>query len=171
MIHESVKIGEGTVVEETAVIEHNVRIGKNCYIGHFVQIRPGVIIGNDCKIKVHCFIAENGHFGNNVNIGEQSATTKYMIVEDDVFMGPGLMATNEKKMSHGGMHGVPLLSPSYIEKGVRIAASVSIGPGVRIMRNAMVKMKSLVITDILQNEIVQGVPAKRVGYVPQEERI
>ncbi len=171
MIHESVKVGEGTVVESTAVIEHNVTIGKNCYIGHFVQIRPGVILGDDCKVKVHCFLAENGRFGKNVNIGEQSATTKYMIVEDDVFLGPGLMATNEKEMSHGGVHGTPLFAPSYIEKGVRVAASVSIAPGVRIMRNAMVKMKSLVIHDVLQNEIVQGVPAKRVGYVPSKERI
>ena len=170
MIHPSVRIGEGTVVEPTAVIEHNVTIGKDCYIGHFVQIRPGVIIGNDCKVKVQCYIAENGHFGNNVNIGEQSATTKYMIVEDDVFLGPGLMCTNEKEMSHGRGK-TPLFAPSYIEQGVRIAASVSIGPDVRIMRNALVKMKSLVIHDVLPNEIVQGVPAKRVGYVPVEEQI
>ncbi len=170
MIHESVKVGEGTVIEPTAVIEHNVTIGKNCYIGHFVQIRPGVILGDDCKVKVQCYIAENGHFGNNVNIGEQCATTKYMIVEDNVFLGPGLMATNEKEMSHGRGK-TPLFAPSYIERGVRIAASVSIGPGVRIMRNAMVKMKSLVIYDVLPNEIVQGIPATRVGYVPVEERI
>ena len=49
-IHETAKIGKGTKIEDTAVIQENCEIGENCFIGHYVVMRPNTKIGNDTVI-------------------------------------------------------------------------------------------------------------------------
>ena len=43
------------MIESTAIIEDNVIIGHNCYVGHFTVIRPGVVLADNSEVRAHCF--------------------------------------------------------------------------------------------------------------------
>jgi UDP-3-O-[3-hydroxymyristoyl] glucosamine N-acyltransferase len=88
-----------TKIEKTAIIEPGSYIGENCYIGHFTIIRPGVIIKDNSEVRAHCFIAPNVIIGSNTNIYQFSNICQDSIIEDYVFIGPGVIMTNTRKIA------------------------------------------------------------------------
>jgi len=72
------KIGDGTKIWINSQIREGVEIGENCIISKDTYIDVGVNIGDRCKIQ------------NGVSV--YSGVT----IEDDVFVGPYAIFTNDK---------------------------------------------------------------------------
>jgi len=89
------------------------------------------------------------------------------VVEDDVFIGPGVVTTNDHAM---GRHarGAPLLGPVF-KRACRIGGGVVLTPGVVIGEEAFVAAGALVTRDVAARDVVMGVPARVVRRVGDED--
>lgn len=159
-----------TRIESTAIIEPGAVIGENCYIGHFTVIRPGVIIGDYSEIRAHCFVAAKAKIGSHTNVNQFTNICRDTIIEDYVFIGPGVIMTNTKKIAFRRDYDDISQAP-YIEYGARIGGGVTICPNVRIGKNAVVGAGSVVVKNLLGGYKYVGCPARNIGIVPKEEML
>lgn len=129
-----------TVVEPTNI--YGCEIGDNCFIGPFVEIQKGVIIGKRCKIQSHAFLCELVTIGN------------------DCFISHGAMFINDPFSIGGPARGNrDLWKGTYIGNNVSIGSNAAILP-VRICDHVVVGAGSVVTKDIFVPGIYAGNPAR-----------
>ena len=123
---------------ELSNISDSAVIGKGSTIHSHVVIYDDVIIGNNCKIQARAFIP-NG-----------------ITLENNVFIGPAVVFTNDPKppSDHKGWE------KTLVKEGASIGANSTILSGLTIGKNAMVGAASLVTKDIPDGEVWVGSPAK-----------
>ena len=138
------EIGEGTSIWEFANI-YGGRIGDNCKIGSYVEIQEDVVIGNNVTISTHSFICS------------------LVTVEDDVFIGHGVMTINDiHPPSYNRTGTKKQWKETVIKKGAVIGSNVTLFPVV-IGQNVVVGAGSVVTKDVPDNCIVVGNPARMIG--------
>jgi acetyltransferase-like isoleucine patch superfamily enzyme len=146
-IKDDVEIGEGTKVYGRVNL-YGCKIGKNCVIGSFVEIRKDVVIGDNCKIQAFAFIPEG------------------VTIEDNVFIGPHVCFTNDKYPracnEDGSLKGPNdwKVVETLVRKGASIGANATILCGSTIGKNSMVAAGAVVTGEVPPNAIVKGNPAK-----------
>ncbi len=120
------------------------------------------------NITYNVVFEAKGRFGKHVTINAQCHMTQGIIVEDEVFFGPGVVTMNTRHICYGRK--IPkVYTPPLIKRAARIGAGVLILPGVVIGANAMVAAGAVVTKDVPDRVIVMGVPARVVGEVPESE--
>lgn len=139
----NVEFGEGCKVVEPVNI-YGCRIGKNAFIGPFVEIQKDVIIGDNCKIQSHSFICELVTIGN------------------DCFVGHGVMFVNDL-FSMGG----PARGNKELWKATKIGNHVSIGSNATILPiticdKVVIGAGAVVTKNITEPGIYAGNPAKKI---------
>jgi len=123
-------------------------IDDNSKVGAFVEIQKGATIGKNCKISSHTFICDGVH------------------IEDNVFIGHGVMFTNDLFPRATNPDGSPqteadwTLVETFVRKGASIGSNATILAGVTIGENALVGAGAVVTKDVAPNSIVAGSPAK-----------
>ena len=138
-----VQFGENvTVVEPVNLYE--CKIGDNSFIGPFVEIQKGVIIGNNCKVQSHTFICELVTIGNNN------------------FIGHGVIFINDL-MKEGSPSGGDRSKwkRTLVVNNVSIGSNATILP-VEICDGAIIGAGSVVTKDILEQGSYAGNPAKKI---------
>lgn len=130
---------------------YGCEIGDESRIGAFVEIQKGVRVGRRCKISSHSFLCEG------------------VTIEDNVFIGHGVMFTNDKYPRATNADGEPKseadwkVVPTIVRQGASIGSNATVLAGVTIGENAMVGAGAVVTRDVPGGETVAGVPARRVG--------
>ena len=134
------------------------KIGARCQIWQYVVILENAQIGDDVNICSHCFIENEVVIGNRVTIKNGVQLWDGVIVEDDVFIGPNVTFTNDKypRSKNDDYH----LATTMLKKGASIGGGAVILPGVTIGANAIVGAGSVVTSDVKENTVVLGNPAK-----------
>lgn len=144
-VNENAKIGEGTFIWNQAQVRENVKVGKNCIIGKNVYLDLDVIIGDNIKIE------------NNVSL------YKGLTVEDDVFIGPHAVFTND--LYPRAFNRDWKIVNTILKKGCSIGANATIVAGNVIGSYSMVAAGAVVTQDVAPFSLVRGNPARIVGYV------
>lgn len=127
---------------------YGCRIGDETGIGTFVEIQRGAEVGSRCKISSHTFICEG------------------VVIEDEVFIGHGVMFLNDRHPRATGADGRPLgkdgwrLEGIVVRRGASVGSGATILPGVEIGRDAMVGAGSVVTRDVPGGARVAGNPAR-----------
>lgn len=152
-----VTIGENSLIRSGTVIYSSVKTGRNFRTGHNVLIRENTEIGDDVLIGTNSVVDGNCTIGNNVSIQTNGYVTAYTIIEDDVFLGPCAVTTNDKYMKVGAE-----LKGPIIKKGAKIGANSTILPGITIGERAVVGAGAVVTKDVGNEEVVIGIPATRM---------
>ena len=117
-------------------------------VGAFVEIQKGVTIGKNCKISSHSFLCEGVH------------------IEDNVFVGHGVMFTNDLFPRATNPDGSPQteadwkLIETFVKKGASIGSNATILCGITIGENALIGAGAVVTKDVPANTIVAGSPAR-----------
>jgi len=89
------------------------------------------------------------------------------VVEDDVFIGPGVTFANDNTMDRHPQE-FELEGP-LLRRACRVGAGVVICPAIEIGEEAFVAAGAVVVSDIAPRSVVMGVPARSVREVPDED--
>lgn len=118
-------------------------LGDDTQIGAFVEIQKNVKIGKRCRIQSHTFICEG------------------VTIEDDVFIGHGVMFINDKHPSAVGARNKTWeMLPVMVKRGASIGTGAIILGGVVIGENAIIGAGAVVTKDVPCNEVHVGMPAR-----------
>lgn len=149
---------------------NNVKVGKdvkifnfvNAYgcsiddgtkVGAFVEIQKGASIGKNCKVSSHSFICEGVH------------------IEDNCFIGHGVMFTNDLFPRATNLDGSPQsekdwnLIETFVKKGASIGSNATILCGITIGENSLIGAGAVVVRDVPANCVVAGNPAKIIKEI------
>lgn len=126
-------------------------IGDETKIGAFVEIQKNAAVGARCKISSHTFICEG------------------VTIEDEVFVGHGVMFTNDRYPRATNSDGSLQTERDWKVEATRVKARASIGSnatvlaGVTIGSGAIIGGGAVVTKDVPDYAVVAGVPARRIG--------
>ena len=151
-IAESVNLGRDVKIFHPSLVNlYGCSIGDDTKIGAFVEIQKGSTIGARCKISSHTFICEG------------------VTVEDEVFIGHGVMFTNDlyprATNSEGGLQTEAdwKVVATRIARGASVGSNATILCGVTIGKGAIVGAGAVVTKDVPEHAVVAGVPARIIG--------
>jgi len=157
------EIGDNTLIRSHTVIYAGNKIGNNFQTGHGVLIREENEIGNNVSIGSHTVIEHHIKIGNNVRIHSNTFIPEYSVLEDNCWIGPGVVFTNV-------LH--PLcpkakkcLKGPTIKKGAKIGAGSVLLPDVTIGENSLIGAGSVVVGDIPDGVVAIGNPAKVIKKI------
>lgn len=139
------------------------QVGAGTTIWQYVVVLPNAVIGADGNICSHCFIENDVVIGDRVTIKNGVQLWDGLRVGDDVFIGPNVTFTNDKR-PRSKQHPAEYLT-THVESGASIGGGATILPGIKIGRSAMVGSGAVVTRSVPPNAIVVGNPARIVGYV------
>ncbi len=141
-------------------VQDDVAIGPGTRIGTFTLLHTGARIGVDCTIGSHSNICAS-EIGDRVSIQTACHITRGVVIEDDVFVGPGVITLNDKLL--GGP-----LTPPRICAGAKVGGGSVLLPGVVVGAGAVIGAGSVVTRDVPPRALVTGQPA-RVRVVAAED--
>jgi acetyltransferase-like isoleucine patch superfamily enzyme len=166
---------EPLVLEDGAV----VCCGAIVFAG--AVLRPGAIVGDQAFVRERTVIGEGSVIGrgstvdNDVQVGARVRVqtdvyvTAYSVIEDDVFVGPGVLTTNDSTMARHDAD-YPVVGP-ILRRACRIGGAVVITPGVEIGEEAFIAAGAVVTKDVPARGVVMGVPGRNVREVPDQDLI
>jgi UDP-2-acetamido-3-amino-2,3-dideoxy-glucuronate N-acetyltransferase len=153
-ISDTVKlIGDVTIHHPALVNLYGCQVGDGSRIGAFVEIQKGATVGEKCKISSHTFICEG------------------VIIEDEVFVGHGVMFTNDRFPRATNPDGSAqsdedwTLEFTQVKRRASIGSNATIMCGITIGEGALIAAGAVVTKNVPDHAIVAGVPAKVVGDV------
>lgn len=135
----------------------NVKIGENVKIWHFTYVGDGSEIGDGTKIGSLVHVDYSVKIGRNCRIEGMAYIPPLTVIEDDVFIGPGVIFTNDPYPMSPKMVGV------RVERGAVVCAGAVLKAGVRVGAKSVVGMGAVVTRDVPPETVVFGNPA-RVRY-------
>ena len=151
-------------VHPSAFVEEGAEIGENTKIWHFVHVRAGAAIGENCNIGKGCYIDGGASLGNNVKVQNFVSVYNGVSIGDDVFVGPGVTFTNDQ-YPRAFLWSEERVVKTNVEKGASIGANSTILCGIRIGEYAMVGAGSVVTKNVPKHALVYGNPAEMKGFV------
>ena len=155
-------------VHESSYVEDGVVIGDETKIWHFCHIQSGAKIGARTSIGQNVNISNNVIIGNGVKIQNNVSVYEGVVVEDDVFLGPSCVFTNDLTPRARFPKGRANYVPTLIKEGATIGANATIVCGHTIGRYAMVAAGAVVTKDVPDYCLVEGVPARICGKVDEK---
>ena len=153
------------MIHDTTIIETELsNIGKNTKIWAYTHICKNVIIGCNCIIGEGVYIGPNVRIGNNCKIQNHSLIYEGLEIEDDVFIGPNVITTNDNFPRALGDWS-DRFNKTLIKKGSSICANSTIICGIIIGENCMIGAGSVVTKNIKNNYIAYGNPARHIRKI------
>jgi UDP-2-acetamido-3-amino-2,3-dideoxy-glucuronate N-acetyltransferase len=153
-----VLLGEGVSIFHPELVNlYGCRVGDFTRIGAFVEIQKNASVGARCKISSHSFICEG------------------VTIEDEVFIGHGVMFTNDLLPRATNADGALQrevdwkVIETWVRQGASIGSNATILPGIVIGKYAMIGAGAVVTREVSDYAIVAGNPAVQTGDIRQRQ--
>ncbi len=162
------ELGEGTVVSTGAVVFAGTRIGARVIVGDQACVRERVVLGDDVVVGRGTLIENDTAVGALTRIQAGAYITAYSTLEDNVFVAPCVVTTNDNFMGRTDRRHELMKGPT-IRRGARIGGGATLCPGIEIGEEAFVGAGAVVIADVPPRAVVVGNPARQIRDVPDDE--
>ena len=129
---------------------------ERCEIGDDVVIGRGTLVENDTAIGALTKIQANAY------------VTAYSTLEDEVFIAPGVITTNDNYMGRTEKRHEVRRGPT-IRRGARVGGGAVLCPGIEVGEDAFVGAGAVVVEDVPARAVVVGNPARKIREVPTDE--
>ncbi len=156
------RIGAGTVVFAGS------KIGSESLIGDQSLVREGCSIGNRTIVGANVTVENNVQIGSRVKIQSKAYLPTDTLIEDDVFIAPGVIMTNDNFMGRTERR-FALKKGPRIRRAARVGANATLLPGVEIGEEAFIAAASVVTRNVPPRVLWMGTPARYVRDVPSNE--
>jgi UDP-2-acetamido-3-amino-2,3-dideoxy-glucuronate N-acetyltransferase len=149
----------------TLRISPDVKLGRDVKIYAFVNLY-GCEIGDETKIGTFVEIQKGARIGKRVKISSHTFICEGVTIEDEVFIGHGVMFINDKYPRSTTPNGTLqseadwTLIPTLVQRRASIGSNATILCGVTIGEGAIVGAGSVVTKDVPPYTIVAGNPAR-----------
>ena len=151
-------------VHEKALCETD-DVGARTRIWAFAHVMRGATVGADCNIGDHAFIEGGAKLGSHVTVKNAVLVWDKVTVEDNVFLGPNMVFTNDVNPRAGFRKSPDRFLPTLVKRGASIGANATIVCGVTIGENAFIGAGAVVIRDVPAHAVVVGNPSRRIGWM------
>lgn len=155
----------GVTVGAGAIVFAGARIGAGAVVGDHAYVRERAQVGRDSVLGRTVAIGADVVVGERVRMQNNAAFVSGCVVEDDVFVGPNVITTDDDTMGRRPA-GTPR-RPCRLRRGCRIGASVILLPGVEVGEEAVVGAGSLVRESVAPRTLVVGAPARTVRVLDE----
>ena len=159
-----VRIGDRARIRAGTVIYASVEIGAGFETGHNVVVREETKIGDDCAVWNNSTIDYGCVLGSRVKVHCNVYLAQYTVLEDDVFLAPGVMVANDP-------HPVctKCMQGPTVRAGARVGINATLLSHLVIGENALVGAGSVVTSDVPPHTVVAGNPARVICDVDELE--
>ena len=143
-----VELGKDVRIAQPSLVNlYGCKIGDDTKVGAFVEIQKNATVGARCKISSHSFICEG------------------VTIEDEVFIGHGVMFINDRLPRATVAGGLQTekdwkVVPTKVCRGASIGSGAAILCGITIGERALVGAGAVVTKDVAPDTTVAGVPAR-----------
>jgi len=157
-------------------VADDVKLGKNVRLSKFINLY-GCEIQDDTKIGAFVEIQKNATVGRRCKISSHTFICEGVTIEDNVFIGHGVMFTNDsypRSTTAAGQMQTEAdwkVEPTVIRKGASIGSGATILPNLEIGENAIVGAGAVVTKSVPANAIVAGNPAKVLRFVESQPAV
>ena len=150
--NEFTRIGENSLIRSGTYIYAGNQIGERFFTGNKVNVRENNEIGDDVSIGTLSVIEHSVTIGNGVRIHSNCFVPEYTVLEDGVWIGPGVVITNSKYPNK--VDSKALLEGVRICRNAVVGASVTILPGITVGEGALIGAGTIVLKDVPPNSLI-----------------
>lgn len=161
-------------------------LGARCAVGSHTVLIAGTVFGDGCVAGDRSSVRERCEIGDSVVVGSAATVendttigsrtriqtgayiTAYMTIEEDVFIAPMVVTTNDNFMGRTAECREKMRGAT-IRRGARVGGGAHILPGIEIGEDSFVAAASVVTRDVPGRSVVMGSPARVVRDVPVDQ--
>ncbi|MEP7290025.1 MAG: DapH/DapD/GlmU-related protein [Chloroflexota bacterium] len=164
-------IGAGSVIGANAVLYTGISIGAQVLIGDLASIREDCTLAAQSVIGRGVMIMYETFVGERTRIIDGAILTGKMVIEADVFIGPGVNSINDDNvyLKRFGLDSFEVHGP-VIRRFALIGAGANLAAGIEIGLGAIVAPSAMVTHDVPAWTVVAGIPAREIRQVSTEQR-
>ena len=162
------ELGTGTIVSTGAVVFAGTTVGERVIVGDQSCIRERCTIGDDVVLGRGSFVENDTSVGALTKIQAHAYITAYSLLEDNVFIAPCVITTNDNFMGRTEKRHELMKGPT-IRRGARVGGGAVLLPGIEIGEEAFIGAGAVVVRDVEARALMVGNPARRLREVPEEE--
>jgi UDP-2-acetamido-3-amino-2,3-dideoxy-glucuronate N-acetyltransferase len=140
-------------------------VGPGTRVWAFAHVLPGARIGAGCNICDGAYVEGAAVLGDNVTVKNGVLVYDLVTCEDDVFLGPGVLFTNDLRPRAHVKRGREQLLPTLVRRGATLGAGTVVVCGSTVGAYAFAAAGSVVTRDVPAHAFVAGNPARRKGWV------
>jgi UDP-3-O-[3-hydroxymyristoyl] glucosamine N-acyltransferase len=156
-------VGDGAVVCCAAIVFAGATLGTGAIVGDQAYVRERAVLGAGTVVGRGSAVDNDVAIGARVRIQTDVYLTAHSLLEDDVFVGPGVLTTNDSTMSRHPPEDP--IAGCRLRRACRVGGAAVLVPGVEIGEEAFVAAGAVVTKDVPPRAVVMGVPARVVRQV------
>ena len=161
-------IGDGARILACAVVFASSRLGSGVIVGDQACVRERCELGDGVIVGRGSLVENDTTVGARTRIQANAYVTAYTTLEEDVFIAPGVVTTNDNFMGRTEERLAQMKGPT-VRRGARVGGGAVLLPAIEIGEEAFVGAGAVVLHDVPARAVVVGNPARQIRDVPAGE--
>ncbi|HET6695214.1 MAG TPA: acyltransferase [Gaiellaceae bacterium] len=161
-------IGDGARILACAVVFAGSRLGSGVIVGDQACVRERCELGDGVIVGRGSLVENDTTVGARTRIQANAYVTAYTTLEEDVFIAPGVVTTNDNFMGRTEERLAQMKGPT-VRRGARVGGGAVLLPAIEIGEEAFVGAGAVVLHDVPARAVVVGNPARQIRDVPAGE--